>query len=217
MQKVWVQDLFFNWLMLRGLSLTNANSAGLITSLLPAIIVCLNMILFKQQLNSKMMVSIAGLVLINIESFGKEGGHAFLGNLLVFIALIPEGLYYTLYYPVSKIPPITNAIFLTLSNLLFLCLIIAFMPWSAWQAITFYDIGIMLFIGVAAGLFFFFWQTGVEKVDPAYAPLATAFMPLSTVFLAWVVLSEGLTLMKSIGMFFVILSIIHYARQSKSF
>jgi drug/metabolite transporter (DMT)-like permease len=94
--------------------------------------------------------------------------------------------------------------------------IIAFMPTSSWHAITGYDVGIMILVGIAAGLFFFFWQTGVEKVDSAYAALATAFMPLSTVFLAWIVLGEGLTVTKSIGMLFVILSIVHYARQQKA-
>ncbi|MCX6958168.1 MAG: DMT family transporter [Verrucomicrobiae bacterium] len=213
--------LFFNWLMLSGLKLTNANSAGLITSLLPAIIVSLNVTLFKQKLNVQMivaiMISIIGLVLINFESFGAEGRHALWGNFLIFISLLPEGLYYTLskYYPVAKIPPITNSICLTLSNLPFLYVIIAFMPLSSWHAITCYDIWIMILVGIAAGLFFFFWQTGVEKVDPAYAALATAFMPLSTVFLAWIVLGEGLTVTKSIGILFVILSILHYARCQK--
>lgn len=213
--------LFFNWLMLTGLSLTNANSAGLITSLLPAIIVFLNVVFFKQKLTSQMimaiMISVAGLILINCESFGQESCHALLGNLLIFAALLPEGLYYTLskYYPVAKIPPITNSICLALLNLPFLCVIIAFMPSSAWHAITGYDVWIMILVGIAAGLFFFFWQTGVEKVDPAYAALATALMPLSTVFLAWIVLGEGLTVTKSIGMLFVIFSIVHYARQQR--
>ena len=214
--------LFFNWLMLTGLKLTNANSAGLITSLLPAIIVCLNVTLFKQKLNTQMiiaiMISIAGLILINFESFGGEARQALWGNFLVFISLLPEGLYYTLskYYPVSKIPPISNSICLTLSNLPFLYVIIAFMPVSAWHVITPYDIWIMILVGIAAGFFFFLWQTGVEKVDPAYAALATAFMPLSAVLLAWIVLGEGLTVTKSIGMLFVILSIVHYARQQKT-
>jgi len=213
--------LFFNWLMLTGLHFTNANSAGLITSLLPAVVVCLNVMLFKQKLTTNMiiaiMISVAGLILINCESFGAESRHALVGNLLVFVALLPEGLYYTLskYYPVAKIPPITNSICLAALNLPFLYLIIAFMPASAWQSITHHDIWIMILVGVSAGLFFFFWQTGVELVDPAYAALATALMPLSTVFLAWVVLGEGLTVTKSIGMFFVILSIVHYARSQR--
>ena len=213
--------LFFNWLMLTGLKLTNANSAGLITSLLPAIIVSLNVTLFKQKLNLQMiiaiMISMVGLILINFESFGAEGHHALWGNFLIFISLLPEGLYYTLskYYPVSKIPPITNSICLTLSNLPFLYVIIAFMPSSSWHVITCYDVWIMILVGIAAGLFFFLWQTGVEKVDPAYAALATAFMPLSTVFLAWIFLGERLTVTKSIGMIFVILSILHYARCQK--
>ena len=62
--------IFFNLLILTGLHFTNANSAGLIASLLPAIVIGLNIMLFKQQLNKQMMIaimiSVAGLILINI-------------------------------------------------------------------------------------------------------------------------------------------------------
>jgi drug/metabolite transporter (DMT)-like permease len=207
--------------MLYGLHFTNANSAGLITSLLPAIIVCLNIFLFRQKLDKNMliaiMISIAGLTLINLESFGANSKNALLGNAFIFLALFPEGLYYTLskYYPISKVPPITNAILLNLLNLPFLYIIIPFIPKSAWHSITWHDGYVMAIIGLVTGFFFLCWQRGIESVDAAYAALATAFMPLATVLLAWILLGEVLTTTKCIGMLFVILSILHYAKNQK--
>lgn len=213
--------LFFNLFMLTGLHFTNANSAGLITSLLPAIVVGLNVILFKQQLTKQMliaiMISVAGLILINLESFGSSSARALLGNFLVFVSLLPEGLYYTLskYYPLEKIPPITNAILLNALNLIFLYVALVFLPLSAWRMITWHDGITMAFLGLTTGLFFLCWQRGVEQVDAGYASLATAFMPLSTVVLAWVILGETLTGTKFAGMLLVILSIVHYARHQR--
>ena len=74
----------------------------------------------------------------------------------------------------------------------------------------------MAFLGLTTALFFLSWQHGVKQVDAAYASLATAFMPLSTVLFAWIILGEGLTTSKFIGMLLVMLSIIHYARHQKS-
>jgi drug/metabolite transporter (DMT)-like permease len=213
--------LFFNLFMLWGLHFTNANSAGLITSLLPAIVVGLNVLFFKQKLNKQMliaiMISVAGLILINLESFRGSSTYELLGNLLVFFSLLPEGLYYTLskYYPILKIPPVTNAILLNALNLIFLYIILAFLPLSSWRLITWCDGLTLSFLGITTALFFLCWQRGVEQVDAGYAALATAFMPLSTVILAWVILGETLTTTKFIGMLLVILSIIHYARNQE--
>ncbi|MBX9578001.1 MAG: DMT family transporter [Chthoniobacterales bacterium] len=213
--------LFFNLFMLTGLHFTNANSAGLITSLLPAIVVVLNILIFKQKLSKQMfiaiIISIAGLILINVESFGGSSANALLGNSLVFLSLLPEGLYYTLskYYPISKIPAVTNAILLNALNLIFLYGVLAFMPLSVWRLITWHDGITMAFLGLTTGLFFLCWQRGVEQVDAGYASLATAFMPLSTVVLAWLILGETLTAIKFSGMLLVILSIVHYARHQR--
>lgn len=214
--------LFFNLLMLRGLHFTNANSAGLITSLLPAIVICLNIFLFKQKLNKNIliaiMISIAGLIFINLEAFGAHSKNALLGNFFIFLALLPEGLYYTLskYCPTSKVPPITNAILLNILNLPFLCMMIVFIPISAWHNITWHDGMVLAIIGLATGFFFLCWQRGIEYVDAAYTALATAFMPLTTVILAWILLGEVLTPIKFIGMLFVIVSILYYAKSQKT-
>jgi len=208
----------FNFILLSGLHYTDANSAGLITSLLPAVIICLNILLFRQKLTSRMslslLVSVAGLVLINWGVASNSGRNIIWGNFLVFIALIPDGLYYTLskYYPL-KMHSMLKVFWLNAVNVPFLVVIVFFLPKSLWGAITLHDLLMFLIIGINSGLFFILWQKGITNIDPAYAALSTAFMPVATVILAWVILNEGLTITKFIGMILVVFSIVVYARK----
>ena len=208
----------FNFILLSGLHYTDANSAGLITSLLPAVIICLNILLFRQKLTSRMslslLVSVAGLVLINWGVASNSGRNIIWGNFLVFIALIPDGLYYTLskYYPL-KMHSMLKVFWLNAVNVPFLVVIVFFLPKSLWGAITLHDLLLFLIIGINSGLFFILWQKGITNIDPAYAALSTAFMPVATVILAWVILNEGLTITKFIGMILVVFSIVVYARK----
>ena len=210
--------ILFNFIMLSGLYFTNANSAGLITSLLPAMVICLNVMFFKQKLNRKMLIaiaiSVAGLVLINFGAINANSKNALIGNLLVLLALVPEALYYALskYYPI-KIHPILKALLFNALNLPFLYMIVVFIPVSSWSIITWHDWVIMAIIGLTTGLFFVFWQKGIQYIDAAYAALSTAFMPLATVILAWIILGETLSITKLIGMLLVMLSIVSYARK----
>jgi drug/metabolite transporter (DMT)-like permease len=210
--------ILFNFVMLSGLYFTNANSAGLITSLLPAIVICLNVMFFKQKLTKKMLtaivISVAGLVLINLGALSGNTKNALLGNLLVLLALVPEGLYYAIskFHPV-KINTLLKVLLLNALNLPFLCLIIIFIPASNWSVITLHDWMLISTIGLTTGLFFIFWQKGVQHIDTTHAALSTAFMPLATVILAWIILGETLSITKLLGMLLVILSIISYARK----
>lgn len=210
--------ILFNLMMLSGLHFTSANSAGLITSLLPAIVIGLNIMFFKQKLNRKILVSIAisvaGLILINFSAIGSKANNALMGNLLVLFSLIPEGLYYALskYYPL-KMHPILKVLLLNALNLPFLYLIVVFLPASSWNVLTLHDWLMMSIIGFTSSLFFIFWQKGIQHIDAAYAALSTAFMPLATVVLAWGILGETLSLSKFIGMLLVMISIVSYARK----
>lgn len=210
--------VLFNLIILSGLHFTSANSAGLITSLLPAIIIGLNVIFFKQKLTRKMLrsisIAITGLILINASATVGNTTNTLCGNLLVLLSLIPEGLYYTLsqYYPL-KLSPTLKVFLLNALNLPFLYLMALFLPAAAWQTLTLHDWLMMAIIGLTSGLFFIFWQQGIRYVDAAHAALATAFMPIVTVILAWLILDETLSLSKFIGMLLVVLSIISYARK----
>ena len=208
--------VMFNFIMLIGLHFTDANSSGLITSLMPAVIICLNVMFFRQQLSRKMLISIVisifGLLLINYGTVGAGSKNALLGNFLVFVSLIPDSLYYALskYHPL-KLNPMLKVLLLNAINLPVLYLSIIFLPHGSWSVITLHDSLMMSVIGITSALFFILWQKGIKHIDAAYAALSTAFMPLATVILAWVILGEGLGLAKLIGMILVIMSIVNYA------
>lgn len=208
----------FNFIMLSGLHRTDANSAGLITSLLPAVVICLNILLFRQKLTSKMLfsllISVSGLILINLGVASHSSGTALLGNFLVFVSLIPDGLYYTLskYYPL-KIHSMLKVFWLNAINVPFLLVIVLFLPFSYWSSVSLHDWLMLAIIGCNSGLFFILWQKGIQDIDAAYAALSTAFMPLATVILAWFILGESLSLSKFVGMLLVMLSIVVYARK----
>jgi|GEM_PF-4377775 len=80
--------------MLSGLHFTDATSTGLITSLLPAIVICINLIFFKQKLTKKIIISLAiailGLILINYNTIESNANNNLIGNLLVLAALLPD-------------------------------------------------------------------------------------------------------------------------------
>ncbi len=210
--------VLFNFIMLSGLHFTNANSAGLITSLLPAVIILVNVIFFKQLLNRKIIISLSiavlGLIMINLSASEGNAHNALLGNLLVFLALIPDSLYYVLSksYPL-KLSLHHKVFWLNALNLPFLYIAVLFLPDGSWAALTIQDYMLMIALGSTSVLFFVFWQLGSKGVDATYAALATAFMPLGTVILAWIILGEGLGIMKMLGMLMVMFSIVFYARK----
>ncbi len=208
----------FNAIMLHGLYYTNANSAGLITSVLPIVVICLSVVLFKQKLTLKItksvLIAVAGLVLINFSHDNVKASHALLGNFLVMLALIPDSLYYILskLHPV-KLATLNKTLLLNALNLPFLYLIVLFYPNSYWYAISLHDWLLLGIIGITSGLFFIFWQKGIANIDATYSALSTAFMPIATTILAWLILGEGLTFIKFSGMLLVIFAIYYYSRK----
>jgi drug/metabolite transporter (DMT)-like permease len=207
----------FNLIMLAGLRFTHANNAGLITSLLPAIVIVLNITLFKQKMTRKMLVSliisISGLALINYSATASGSSQTMLGDWLVLASLLPEGLYYALSkaYPLN-LNSYVKVFALNAVNLPILYLIVFWhLPSSAWASVVIGDWLQLGIIGLTSALFFILWQYGIIRIDAAYSALATAFMPVATVILAWLVLGETINLSKLLGMLLVISAILVYA------
>lgn len=210
--------IFFNILVLIGLYYTSANSAGLITSLLPAVVILMNVIFFSYKLSKKIIIalciSVMGLILINLSPIEMGVKNALLGNFLIFIALIPDALYYVLskQYNIKISTNIKTFIFNAV-NVPFLILIIIFYPSANFDNISLIEYGKMSLIGITSGLFFVLWELGSKKIDATFSALAIAFMPIATVILAVIVLNEQIGFIKFIGMILVIISIISYSKK----
>lgn len=219
---LWAQALcagvLFNCLMLNGLNMTDANVAGIITSVLPAMIAIFSWLFLKEHISFKkclcVLLATGGLLVIACDKFTTVGkAHSFLGDAIVLLSLVPEASYYIL----TKMHKTPLPVFLTSSLLNGINTVILF-PISIaqhWNPFTMDGSQwiIMIFLGISAGLFYVFWLFGSQKVDGVMASLSTALMPITTVLFAWLLLHEALNLHQTIGLSLVLLSIWVYSRQ----
>ncbi|WP_131781803.1 DMT family transporter [Legionella gresilensis] len=210
--------VLFNVFMLLGLHTTDANIAGIITSTLPAIIAIISWVVLREKLSAKTSLCIffatLGLFVIACEKFSKlSSDHSFLGDFIIFIALLPEAAYYVLCkmhiyrFPVFLLSAIMNGI-----NALVL-LPFSLFKFSSLFSITLISWGILICLGLSTSLFYIFWYFGSQRVDGVMASLSTAVMPISTVIFAWALLGEQLTNTQFFGMGLVIISIVFYTRR----
>lgn len=211
--------VLFNLLMVTGLSYTDANVAGIITSALPAIIAALSWLLLKEKISSEKALCIlfatAGLLIIAYDKIhGVSNFHSFLGDVLVLLSLLPEAAYYVLckFYE-NRLPLFLTSALLNGINALLLLPLLLFVNWQLTQAMTLSTWFILFVIGLSSGLFYVFWMIGARYVDSIFASLSTAIMPVATVILAWMILGEQLTLIELVGMGLVLFSIVLYAKK----
>lgn len=210
--------VLFNCLMLTGLSATDANVAGIITSALPAMIALFSCLFLRETISYKkglcILLATCGLLVIALDKFTAVGDqHSFFGDAIVFLSLVPEASYYIL----TKIHTPKLPIFLTSSlmngiNAVILFPIAITQHWDP-TTLGLNHWSIMIILGISAGLFYVFWLFGSQKVDGMMASLSTAIMPIATVIFAWVWLQDALNLQETIGLLLVLLSIVIYARQ----
>ena len=201
---------------------TSASMAGIITSALPAIIVILSVVIFKERLTRKstlcLVLTVAGLVIINSHKIGHPGLHLWLGGLLILLALLPEAIYYLLtsMYQVN-LPLLLYASILTACNVPFLVL------WLLIQKHTNYHLNIHSFkndfafsmVSLSSGLFFLFCALGCRNISRTSAAMMTALMPIATLVLARMFLGETISNLQFVGMLFIITAILVFAQNKK--
>lgn len=209
--------VLFNFLMLLGLNYTDANIAGIITSALPAMIAIMSLIFLKEKINGKKTLCVffasIGLLIIAWNQFtAPAANNSALGNLLVFMALIPETAYYILCkrHP-GKLPVFLTSSLINAVNASILIIALLIFQWDA-VAFTPQTWLILVILGISSGLFYVFWLYGCQRVDGVMASLLTAVMPVATVIFAWLLLKEQLNAVEYAGMALVMLSIVVYAR-----
>ncbi len=213
--------VFFNFLMVMGLQYTDANVAGIITSALPAIIVIMSCLVLKERFTLKKIVCVGfatiGLVVINGGNIlGHPSHHSLIGNLIIFLSLLPEASYYIL----TKLHPnrlplfLMSAVINAINALILLPFLCYYLDWKLLNSPVF-DWMILTIVGISSGLFYVFWYVGSSKVDAIMGALSTAIMPIGTVFIAWLTLGEKIGLTQFIGVLLVIMSILAYALPSR--
>lgn len=201
-------NFLFSICMLYGVSLTSAVSAGVIMASIPAVVALLSWIFLRERIAPRIWAAVAcaaaGIGLLGLAQpasvhqvgAGKPGGMVWLGNLLVFGAVICEAAYAV----ISK--KLTGALgpkrITALINLWGFALVT---PFGAYLALQFDFASVaagtwllLVFYSLAASVWtVWLWMTGLKRVPAAEGGVFTVMLPVSAALVGVLVLGESLT------------------------
>lgn len=205
----------FNALFYWGIQYTTAISAGIISSVLPAIVAICALIILKEKMHKWQYLGIllASMAILVISLDNVKGSDAqtgsFLGDFVILVSMIPEALYSIFNkFTNQKVTPIGAALIVNLLISLMLAPlgILEFVAFDLSQ--TAMSHWILLFATGFASLFFFwFWAKGLLVVPASTAAIFTSVLPVATSVMAWLFLNEHFGAYDALGMIFVLLSI----------
>lgn len=197
-------NFLFSICMLYGVSLTTAVAAGVVMSSIPAVVAVLSWLFLRERIGKRTLAGIAcaavGIGLFSLHkgeaSPAGGGGQAWLGNLLVFAAVVCEASYVVIGKRLTDGlgPRRISAII----NLWGLALVT---PMGLWAALHF-DFGavagpvwlLLVFYGLAASVWtVWLWMTGLRTVPAAQAGVFTVMLPISAALIGVVFMGERLS------------------------
>lgn len=201
-------NFLFSICMLFGVSLTSAVSAGVIMASIPAVVALLSWLFLREHIGARIWAAVAcaavGIGLLALAkpdgaghgASGPAGQLAWLGNLLVFGAVICEASYAV----IGK--KLTGALgprrITALINLWGFALVTPFGVYAALQ----FDFGsvtpgiwvLLVFYSLAASVWtVWLWMTGLKVVPAAQGGVFTVMLPVSAALVGVFVLGESLT------------------------
>jgi drug/metabolite transporter (DMT)-like permease len=198
-------NFMFTLCMITGVSMTSAVSAGVIMSSIPAVVALLSWILLKERIGLRIWASVAcgalGIGLLALaqpqqaQAAGAAQGDIWLGNALVFGAVICEGFYSVIGKKLTAVLGPKR-----ISAIINLWGFILMTPFGLYIALRFdfstVGIGIWTLLvcyALAASVCtVWLWMTGLESVPGAQAGVFTVMLPISTALTGVLALGEPL-------------------------
>jgi drug/metabolite transporter (DMT)-like permease len=193
-------NFLFSLCMLWGVSMTSAVSAGVVLSTIPAAVAVMSRVFLGERIGPRTVAAIAcaaaGIALLGLargDVPAADDGRAWLGNTLVFAAVLCEAAYAVIGKALTgRVGPrrITALI-----NLWGFALTAPF----GWYAARQFDFGavtgavwaLLLFYGLAASVWsVWLWMTGLRHVPAAQAGVFTVMLPLSAAAVGVLALGE---------------------------
>jgi drug/metabolite transporter (DMT)-like permease len=211
----------FNTLLLYALTPTSAAESGILTSTTPAVTAALAVLLLRERWTRArawgVALSVLGLLALNVMApTGDRGPSPMVGNLLVFGAVVCEGLFVVCSRVLAQRlrPPVVASGISVLGLLMFapFALYDAYRVGLAplgpgeWMAIAYYGLIVTL-------LAFVLWARGVARVPASTAAVFTGVLPVSAVTLSYLVLGERFLISHLVGAACVIAGIVLVARE----
>jgi drug/metabolite transporter (DMT)-like permease len=202
-------NFLFSILMLYGVSLTSAVSAAVIMASIPAVVALLSWAFLRERINPRLWAAVAcaglGIALLGLarpvaqatagDDSGDAGSHVWLGNLLVFGAVLCEASYAVIGKKLTgTLGPkrITSLI-----NLWGFALVT---PFGFYTALRFDFAGVppgiwalLVFYSLAASVWtVWLWMTGLKTVPAAQGGVFTVMLPVSAALVGVFALGERL-------------------------
>jgi drug/metabolite transporter (DMT)-like permease len=184
--------------MLFGVSMTSAVSAGVIMAAIPAVVAVMSWVFLRERVAPRVWVAVAcavgGIALLAFgKSDGGTGERAWLGNLLVFGAVLCEAAYAVIGKKLTgALGPRRITAIVNLWGLLLVT------PFGLWQATSF-DFAalqlptwlLLLFYSLAASVWsVWLWMTGLRHLPAALGGVFTVMLPVSAALVGVLVLGE---------------------------
>jgi drug/metabolite transporter (DMT)-like permease len=205
----------YRLLAYNGLKFINAAESGIITSTTSAVVAFLSFLFLKENLSIYKIVgiisSIIGVVIINLSLTMHDPTHTtFVGVLLVCASVFMEALFSILSKFASK-----NVKSLSMSGIVAFLACLMFLPMGIYEAVhfDFSQLGVMDWLGIfyygfaISILAAFFWFKGLSRVEVSRAAVFIGLVPVSSVILSYIFLSEKFLWAHVAGAVFVVAGI----------
>ena len=206
-------NFLFSICMIYGVSMTSAVSAGVVMATIPAAVAVMSWVFLREYIGARIWASVAcavlGIALLGLarpahapDATAPPGGHAVLGHLLLFAAVLCEAAYAVIGKKLTGTlgPKRISA----LINLWGLALVT---PAGLYLATTF-DFGtiqpgmwaLLVFYALAASIWtVWLWMTGLRAIPAAQAGVFTVMLPVSAALVGVVALGESLGLLQGLA------------------
>ena len=192
----------FNVLLLYGLRLTSAAEGGIVTSTTPAVAAALAVLTLGERWSRARTLGVAlavvGVLALNTVGggLGARGPRPLLGNLLVFGAVVGEGVFVVCSRVASQrlsplvvataISALGFAMFLPGALLEMRAFPLSRLALADWAMVGYYGV-------VVTVVAFLLWARGVARVPASAASVFTGVLPVSALALSHLALGESVT------------------------
>ncbi|KAB8033405.1 DMT family transporter [Fluviispira multicolorata] len=213
--------VLFNLIYMLGIGKTTATSVGVISSSIPTLIAIFSFFILGQSLKRVhflcVILVVIGILILNMTGNKSHSGSntinsydMFVGNVIVFLAMIPEALFTILAKLIRiKVCPVVSGLLINFINAL-VCLpfvLLGEFKYGIFE-IEFSVWVFSFFIGLINGaLFYTLYNKGIAKIDSQTAAIMTGMVPISSALFGIVFLREPFYINTFIGIVCVLSSI----------
>lgn len=195
--------VFHLWIQVTGLKYTTAASTGWIVGVTPVFMVILSAIFFKERLfRTKILgiiIAFSGLILlVSRNNISNIGFFEQKGDLLVLASAFTWSVYSLVNKKISlKYPPMMTILFL------FIMMAVIITPFTVTRQsinavihLSLIGWASILFLGIfCSGIAYVLWAKSLKELDASKVGSFLYLEPFVTVFSAWIILSESITIM----------------------